>query len=206
MTILLIAIISAESAAIIESSTTLKTTSVPKTNKEDNDVKVEITLTKGDKNGMALINKIVLADEQIQMDADMVDAAQPLLDYMMQKSIDYISKQVKVSTSHSTNHQQHHSKPMSKKLFKQVIKPLMEIYLKEIPTEARRLFQSANKMVVLNNGIEKMNATTAGVAGGPLSFVNCNNWCNQPGCNGYDPCYCGECSFSHPLEYYYCCY
>ena len=172
---------------------------------------------------MALIKKIVLADEQIQMDANMVDAAQPLLDYMMQKSIGYISKQEKVSNSNSTNRQQHHTKPMSKKLLKQVIKPLMEIYLKEIPTEAQRLILSANKMVALNNGIKKMNATASGAAGGPMKYSEyfylyaCADYVHRTQETNFwdddiwetcrhNPCSCGYCRFQ--LLYYWtnCCF
>ena len=159
---------------------------------------------------MAIIKKIVLADEQIQMDADMVDAAQPLLNYMMQKSIGYISKQEKVSNSNSTNRQQHHTKPMSKKLLKQFIKPLMDIYLKEIPTEAQRLFKSANKMVALNNGVKSMNATTSGATDGRLKDGYCHPYYTQcydnfPYYCGDDYCNCAWCFLSFPLEHSWCC-
>ena len=198
---------------MIKSSTTLKTTSAPKNSKDNQDIKVEISLTEGDKDGMAIINKIVLADEQIQMDADMVDAAQPLLDYMMQKSIDFISKQDKVSplaktnTNSSVKSEHQHTKPMSKKLFKQVIQPLMKIYLKDIPTESRRLIKSANKMVTLSNGIEGMNTTS--VAGGPLKesctcqyYTECNSINDEPGwnCESDDLCNCFYCLSRYPGE------
>lgn len=206
---------------MIKSSTTLKTTSAPKNSKDNQDIKVEISLTEGDKDGMAIINKIVLADDQIQMDADMVDAVQPLLDYMMQKSIDFISKQDKVSPPAKTNtnssvksaHQ--HTKPMSKKLFKEVIQPLMKIYLKDIPTESRRLIKSANKMVTLRNGIEGINATS--VAGGPLKdgfscpyFKLCLDSNQELGWDCVydefiDLCNCFFCAGRHFLAFVDCC-
>ena len=212
-----IAIVSAHCAAMIKSSTTLKTTSAPKNSKDNQDIKVEISLTEGDKDGMAIINKIVLADDQIQMDADMVDAAKPLLDYMMQKSIDFISKQDKVSPPAKTNtnssvksaHQ--HTKPMSKKLLKEVIQPLMKIYLKDIPTESRRLIKSANKMVTMSNGIEGMNTTS--VAGGPLKdgcTCNYKKLClsirTEPGwnCDESDLCNCFYCIASYWIEHSTC--
>ena len=89
----------------------------------------------------------------------------------------------------------------------------MEIYLKDVPTEVRRIINSANKMVTLNNG--GMNATTSNASGEALlRDFEC-------GCTGQDLadfqgtagcqlcgstdcialCYCTTCLWSHAEEF-----
>ena len=145
----------------------------------------------------------MLAGEQVQVEAGLVDAAKPLMDYMMKESIAFISKQKKSSststttksdsgkstegkaltgaasnTSSTVEQNQHpNTKAFNKKVLNQVIHPLMEIYLKDVPTEVHRIINSANKMVTLTNG--GMNATTSNASGGELRDFMC-------GCTGQD--------------------
>ena len=229
--ILSIAIISAQCAALIKKS--------PK-NKEEGHVKVEVTLSEGDKKNTALINKIMLAGEQVQVEAGLVDAAKPLMDYMMKESIAFISKQKKSSststttksdsgkstegkamtgaasnTSSTVEKNQHlNTKAFNKKVLNQVIYPLMEIYLKDVPTEVRRIINSANKMVTLNNG--GMNATTSNASGaalrdfscGPVELATYLRCSVSQGCGTtcVGACACSFCHLLLPQQYQACCF
>ena len=176
----------------------------------------------------------MLAGEQVQVEAGLVDAAKPLMDYMMKESVALISKQKKSSstttksdsgkstegktmtgaasnTSSAVEQNQHlNTKAFNKKVLNQVIHPLMEIYLKDVPTEVRRIINSANKMVTLNNG--GMNATTAtsNASGGALRDFVCGctgqdlaDFQNPAGCqvcpntDCLTLCYCSSCLFAH---------
>ena len=175
-----------------------------------------------------------MAGEQVQVEAGLVDAAKPLMDYMMKESIAIISKQKKSfststttksdllkstegkaltgagsNTSSAVEKNQHlNTKAFNKKVLNQVIHPLMEIYLKDVPTEVRRIIKSANKMVTLNNG--GMNATTSNASGGALmdgctgqdlTDLQSPDGCQAPiHCPNNDCltlCYCSSCLFAH---------
>ena len=185
----------------------------------------------------------MLAGEQVQVEAGLVDAAKPLMDYMMKESIAFISKQKKSfststttksdllkstegkaltgagsNTSSAVEKNQHlNTKAFNKKVLNQVIHPLMEIYLKDVPTEVRRIINSANKMVTLNNG--GMNVTTSNASGGALRDFECGcsgsdlaAFQNNPGCASCPDsecstlCYCLICLGSAPLLAEKCCY
>ena len=129
-------------------------------------------MSRGEIDHTALVNKIMLTGEQIQIDAELVDSAKPLIDYMMKRSIEVISKVNSFSTGNNSS-QQHHpnTKAMNKRLFTKVLQPLMKIYFREVPAEVQKIINSANTMVTRNVIQHEKNVTK--------SALNDGNDCNQ---------------------------